>query len=90
MSFQDYSQNAAKIIWNKLSGSPEKGIDIHITHDIFLVALRYGWFGFPPTEDWIPFLGGFAFFIHDNHLKVFDNNNFIEMEASYWWKNIKK
>jgi broad specificity phosphatase PhoE len=90
MSFQDYSKNAAKKIWNKLLNAPDNTIDIHVTHDIFLIALRYGWFGLPPTEEWVPFLGGFAFSIHDNMLNLFDSNQFLEMEAPYWWKNIKK
>ncbi len=90
MSFQKYSEHAANIIWNGLKNAPESSIDIHVTHDIFLIALRYGWFGLPPKEEWVPFLGGFAFIVHDEKIKLFDNNEFIEMDTPYWWKNINK
>ncbi|MHA1105845.1 MAG: hypothetical protein ACTSPN_09035 [Promethearchaeota archaeon] len=90
MPFQKYSENAANIIWNGLKNAPEKGIDIHVTHDIFLIALRYGWFGLPPTKEWVPFLGGFAFIIRNNKITLFDNNEFIEIDTPHWWKNINK
>ncbi|MHA1192604.1 MAG: hypothetical protein ACTSP9_09955 [Promethearchaeota archaeon] len=73
-----------------LKSAPEKSIDIHVTHDIFLIALRYGWFGLPPTKEWVPFLGGFAFIMRNNKITLFDNNEFIEMNPPYWWKNINK
>ena len=38
-------------------------IDIHVTHDLHLLALRLGWFGIPPNKKWISYLGGFAFSI---------------------------
>jgi broad specificity phosphatase PhoE len=88
--FQDYSKEAAEIIWSMLDNAPKNAIDIHISHDLFIIALRYGWFGLPPPTQWIPFLGGFAFTIKDNMLHVFDNNQFFEMKAPYWWKNLEK
>ena len=90
MPFQDYAKKAAEIIWNKLESSPKNAIDIHISHDLFIIALRYGWFGLPPPTEWIPFLGGFAFTIHHNMLNVFDDNQFFKMKVPYWWKTLKK
>ncbi|MHA1671297.1 MAG: hypothetical protein ACTSV5_12085 [Promethearchaeota archaeon] len=90
MPFQKYSEYAANIIWNELKSVPEKSVAIHITHDIFLLALRYGWFALPPERDWIPFLGGFAFIICNNTITLFDNNNFIEMDTPYWWNQINE
>lgn len=90
MPFTQYCKTAAKIIWNELNSAPEKSIDIHITHDIFLTALRFGWFGLPPKKEWVPFLGGFAFNIHDNKITLFDNNQFIEKYIPYWWKDLNK
>lgn len=88
--FQKYSEDAASVIWNEINSAPEKSIDIHVTHDIFLIALRYGWFGLPPGKEWVPFLGGFAFIIHDNKITLFYNNEFREIDPPYWWKNINK
>ncbi|MBY9003105.1 MAG: hypothetical protein KGD73_03965 [Candidatus Lokiarchaeota archaeon] len=88
--FQSYCKNAADIIWNKIKSAPEKGIDIHVSHDILLIALRYGWFGIPPRKKWIPFLGGFALILHNDKIRVFNDNEFIEMDPPYWWKNKNK
>ena len=90
MPFQEYSKKAAEIIWTKLKDAPKNAIDIHISHDLFIIALRYGWFGLPPPAEWIPFLGGFAFTVQDNMLNVFDNNQFFEMKAPYWWNNLER
>ena len=83
---QNYCQKAAEIIWNGIKDAPERGIDIHITHDVFLIALRFGWFGIPPSEEWVPFLGGIAFTLTENKIKLFVKNQFISMNAPYWWK----
>ena len=85
--FQSYSQNAADIIWKGINNAQESGIDIHITHDIFLIALRYGWFGLPPDQDWVPFLGGVAFILTENEINVFDKDRFLSIPNPDWWKN---
>ena len=90
MPFQEYAQKAAEVIWNSLNNAPKNSIDIHISHDLFIIALRYGWFGLPPPIEWIPFLGGFAFTIQDDMLNIFDNNQYFEMKTPYWWNSIKK
>ncbi|MFX0075626.1 MAG: histidine phosphatase family protein [Candidatus Hermodarchaeota archaeon] len=85
--FHIYCQNAADIIWKGLNKAPERGIDLYITHDIFLLALRYGWFGIPPDHDWIPFLGGVAFVIASDSIKLFDKNRFLTLPIPFWWKS---
>lgn len=83
--FQTYCQNAAEIIWKGVKSAQEKGIDIYITHDIFLLSLRYGWFGIPPDQDWIPFLGGIAFVLNQNEINLFDKDRFLSIPNPDWW-----
>jgi broad specificity phosphatase PhoE len=85
--FQIYCQNAAEVIWKGVNTVPERGIDIHITHDIFLIALRYGWFGLPPDQDWIPFLGGVAFVLSNNKIELFDKDRFLSLPNPFWWES---
>jgi len=85
--FQTYCQNAASMIWKQISGAQERGIDIHITHDIFLIALRYGWFGLPPDRDWVPFLGGVTFTLTENEIELYNKDRFLFIPYPYWWKN---
>ncbi|MHA1233745.1 MAG: hypothetical protein ACTSQL_01510 [Promethearchaeota archaeon] len=84
--FQSYCQKAAGVIWNGIKDAQEGGIDIHVTHDIFLIALKYGWFGLPPDQDWVPFLGGVAFALNKNEIKLFDRDRFHSIPNPYWWK----
>jgi len=53
----------------------------------FLIALKYGWFGLPPDQDWVPFLGGVAFVLTKNEIKLFDRDRFHSIPNPYWWKN---
>lgn len=85
--FQTYCQKAADVIWSGIKNAQEGGIDIHITHDIFLIALRYGWFGLPPDQEWVPFLGGVAFVLNENEIELFDKDRFLSIPNPYWWNN---
>ncbi|MFW9772415.1 MAG: histidine phosphatase family protein [Candidatus Thorarchaeota archaeon] len=82
-----YCQNAAKIIWDRYFTLPKGGIDIHVTHEILIMALRFGWFGLPPNNYWVNFLGGFAFTFQNNKIFLLDNNQFKYIEYPYWWEN---
>lgn len=46
--FKEYCKQAADIIWNQIDSLESNGIDVQITHDLHLVALRMGWFDVPP------------------------------------------
>lgn len=86
MPFQEYCQKAADHIWNETKLAPEKSLNIYITHDLFILALRFGWFSLPPDNNWIPFLGGFAFGLDENKFKLYDNNRYYKLDPPYWWK----
>ena len=83
---QEYCQNAANLIWNKLDSAPERGIDIHISHDLHVLALRLGWFGFPLQEKWISYIGGLALVFNEGHILVSDIDRSISIEFPYWRK----
>lgn len=87
--FTSYCQNAAKVIWTQLEKAPSKCIDVHITHDTHLVALKWGWFGLPLASEWPSFLGGFMLAINQNNLKVFAGGKFDSFEVPYWWNALK-
>ena len=84
---QTYCQNAASLIWNEVENFSHNGIDIHVSHDILLTALRVGWFGLSPSDNWIKFLGGYAFTILEESIKILDLGKIISVEIPYWWKN---
>jgi hypothetical protein len=81
-----YSQNTAKLLCNQVKSAPKRGLDIHVSHDLHLVALKFGWFGIPPNERWINYLGGFAFTITDDEILLLDKGEFKKIEIPYWWE----
>jgi hypothetical protein len=85
-----YCQRAAEVIWKQLKLVPENGIDIYISHDYHLNALRYGWFGFPPLDKLVGYLGGFIFTLEENYFIVSDYGEIKTVEPPHWWKEIKK
>jgi phosphohistidine phosphatase SixA len=85
--FIRYIQNAANLIWNKLSDAPERGIDIYVTHDWHVMTLRFGWFALLPDKRWVNYHGGFAFTFEDDHILLLDYGELKRMEFPHWWKN---
>lgn len=84
--FNEYCREAASIIWKGIENAPDKGIDIHISHDLIILCYKLGWFGLPPNDYWPSFLGGFAFTIEKNEILLFDYNGLNHVEVPYWWK----
>ena len=85
---QEYTQNAANLIWNKLDSALENGIDIHISHDLHVLALRFGWFGFPLRNKWMSYIGGIALVFNEDNIIVFniDTDKSVSIDFPYWWK----
>ncbi len=84
-----YSQNAGVQMLEKIDNAPEKTLDIHVTHDLHLMALRLGWFGLHPDGRWVDYLGGFVFSLLEDQIKLFEYGEFKPVEYPYWWKNSK-
>ena len=85
-SLSSYSINSAKIIWNLIREAPRNCIDLHITHEIPIMGLRFGWFNLLPDEIWVNFLGGLAFSFQNGQILLFDIDKFITVEVPQWWK----
>ena len=82
-NFTNYCIHAALDIWNQAKGS--NGIRIYITHDLVIMALKYGWFGITPDKNWVNFLGGFLMTILKDKILLFDENECKLYEIPYWF-----
>ena len=51
------------------------------------MGMRLYWFGIPPDEKWVNFLGGLAFAFEDDQLLLFDIDRMTTVEIPYWWKS---
>lgn len=85
-----YCQKAAGQMIEKVESAPEKTLDIHVTHDLHLMALRLGWFGLNPDDRWVDYLGGYAFTLSKDQIKLFEYGEFKLIEYPYWWKTYRK
>jgi hypothetical protein len=83
--FIEYCQSTAQNIMDQVKNSPEKGLDIFITHDFNILALRFGWFGLLPKK-WVKFLGGFAFAIEEDQTLLLDYSELKPVATPHWWK----
>jgi len=82
-----YCQKAGQLIWREAKNAPESGVDIHISHDINVMTLKLGWFGMPPNNNWVTYLGGFAFTIKADHILLLNYGQLKKIEMPYWWKS---
>jgi len=81
-----FYQKGGQQIWSQIEKISEGGINLFISHDFHISIFRFGWFGLPPDERWIDYLGGFAFSIMEDHLLLLDYGKLIKLGIPYWWK----
>ena len=84
--FNQYCQSMAHVILNQAKNSPEKGLDIFVTHDFNIMVLRFGWFALPLTQKWVDFLGGFAFTIQDEQILLLEYGELKKVPIPHWLK----
>ncbi|TFG09949.1 MAG: histidine phosphatase family protein [Promethearchaeota archaeon] len=60
IGFEEYCQKVYNYIKDFGESSREGTVCIHVTHDLFVMALREGWFNYSSEYYWPSFLGGFA------------------------------
>ncbi|MHA1271806.1 MAG: histidine phosphatase family protein [Promethearchaeota archaeon] len=83
----EYSQYSAIEIWGLCENAPEGCLDIHVSHDLSIMGFRLGWFGLENKDYWVSFLGGFAFSIYNDKIKLWDRGRMLELDIPDWWKN---
>ncbi|KKN60639.1 hypothetical protein LCGC14_0529890 [marine sediment metagenome] len=83
--FIEYCQSTAHIFLDQVKTSPENGLNIFVTHDFNVLALRFGWFTIKPDK-WVKFLGGFAFTIEEDQILLLDYGELKSVKIPYWLK----
>jgi len=83
-----YSHETAKIVFNKVKEAPSNNIDIFVTHDLQIMALRFSWFGLEAKDYWASYLGGFLISKTPLKTKFISNGTIYEAKTPYWWNNL--
>ena len=84
-----FYQRSGEQIWSQIESISDGGINIFVTHDFHTMIFRFGWFGLPPDERWIDYLGGFVFSILEDQIMLLDYGKLIKLGIPHWWKNRK-
>lgn len=70
---ENFCQNARRQLWTDLITPARKAIYLHVTHDLMVMALRYGWLGLRPGTDWVKYLGGLVIAIFGDTISIYDS-----------------
>ena len=80
-----FARNAASLTLKNLETAKPDTIDIYVSHEYWVAAFLYAWFGLEPIN-WVPFLDGFLFQSLDERMKVLYRGRSIELYYPYWWQ----
>ena len=60
-------------------------MDIYVTHDTWVAAFMFHWFGLPPPSDWVSFMDGFLMQLDDDKMKVYTKDAEFTVHLPHWW-----
>ncbi len=83
-----YSKKTAKKVFNIAKDAPRNHVDIYVTHDLQIMALRFSWFGLDPGNYWVSYLGGFIFSKNNKGTKILSNGAIIKIKTPHWWMDL--
>jgi len=84
----EFSQTVASYTFSNLRRAPTDTVDIYISHDTWIAALLFHWFGEPLPEDGINFLEGFIMQPRENDITLYVRDRKIVVEYPYWWSKL--
>ena len=81
----EFAGEIARINMENLKGAPSNAFHIYVSHDTWILALIFHWFGVPPYADGVRYLEGFLLQVGEDGLNVWlrDRNELFELP--YWW-----
>lgn len=81
----EFAQNCAGILKGDLGAGGPRSMEIYVSHDTWVMALMYHWFGMGPPRDWVRFMDGFALQIKGSRFKTFTRDSEIDLHLPHWW-----
>jgi broad specificity phosphatase PhoE len=80
-----FAQNCAEILRRDLGTGGPRSMEVYVSHDTWVMALMYHWFGMGPPLDWVRFMDGFVLQINGSMFKAYTRELAIEIHRPYWW-----
>ena len=82
----DFVQHVTGVMMKNLKSAEQNSLDIYISHDTWIAAFLFHWFGVIPIT-WIKYLDGFMIQIYEQKIKLLLPNESKEIHYPYWWKH---
>ncbi|MHA2394627.1 MAG: hypothetical protein ACXAEX_22085 [Promethearchaeota archaeon] len=80
----EFVQLLTKIMEKNLKTIKSGGLDIYVSHDTWIAALLFHWFGIIPVQ-WIRYLDGFIIQLDDTRIHLYLPDEIKLVNYPYWW-----
>lgn len=81
----EFAQKCAEILKGDLGAVGPRSMEVYVSHDTWVMAMMYHWFGMGPPRDWVRFMDGFVIQIRGSMFKAFTRDSAIEIHRPHWW-----
>jgi len=81
----EFAREMAQFMMDTLRGARHDSFDIYVSHDVWVAALMFHWFGLKPHDDWYTFLDGFIMQLGDEGMTVYYRDEFKAVPYPSWW-----
>ena len=81
----NFAQRCADILIKDLGSQGSRSMEVYVSHDTWVMALMYHWFGMGPPRDWVRFMDGFVLQIKGPKFKAFTGDSEIDLHLPHWW-----
>ncbi len=81
----EFARRCADILKRDLGSRGPRSMEIYVSHDTWVMALMYHWFGMGPPRDWVRFMDGFVLQIAGSMFKAYTRDSAIEIHRPHWW-----
>jgi hypothetical protein len=82
----EFVQHLTRVMNKNLETIQSGGLGLYVSHDTWIAALLFHWFGIIPTQ-WIKYLDGFIIQLYETKIKVYLPDEIKMVNYPYWWKS---
>ena len=80
-----FARNCAEILKRDLGAAGPRSMEVYVSHDTWVMALMYHWFGMGPPPDWVRFMDGFVAQIKEPMLNAYTRDTVTRTHRPHWW-----
>ena len=84
----EFARRVAERALENLESAEGRPFHVYVSHDVWVAALMFHWFGVPPHGDWYPFLDGFIMQPGDDGMRVFYRDEVKSVPYPDWWESL--